>query len=173
VATKNSIVIGILYLLSGAMLAGTAFSESSSGVEATTAKIIGSAQFWERHCSSTTECDMPTAISQEIRYEGSITKSPQEGALATWNASAARDPLTMKLAIYWKTEGTDSVAYLASQARLFHNGQPVAECSYFDQERVLYFPVGVCAGFIPESDGKGFRQWGVTFRKGPPRKVTN
>jgi len=134
-------------------------SSTSKGNEIT---ITGSVQFWQRHCSHTYDCNLPSAVSPRIEI-ASLIKAPTPGStLSSVAVNFEFDTFSGKLSVYWNLNAGDP--YLAGQSYLSKDGQRIAECSHFAKADVESFiPTGFCSGYLTLDDE--VTQFGMTFYK--------
>jgi len=146
-----------------AMLIMSVCSFGLSGMSnATEIKITGSVQFWQRQCSNTYVCDLPTANSPRIEI-ASLISEPEPGySVSSTAVDFSYEAFAGKLSVYWNLNGGD--AYLAGQSYLSKDGLRIAECSHFAKSDVKSFiPTGFCSGYV--SGDLDIKQYGMTFYK--------
>ncbi len=128
-----------------------------------TIAVTGSVQFWDRHCEAGARCGLPSALSEKMPVAGSVREPEGPGKLSLYRVPLTSGERSVDFQVFWVAPPDGSAPYLVTQARLTEAGRLVSECTQYADEKPVYFPVGMCSGFVP--DAGGTRQIGVTFYK--------
>lgn len=133
--------------------------------------VRGSLQFWHRHCKAPHDCALPEAIGGRQPVDGEIKPPSSATSLGIWSGQFEGDGgLHLALEVFWRLangDGPANAGFFATQATLSRSGPdgaalPLAQCSqYLALSDQSAFPVGACAGFVPQAEG--FDEIGVTF----------
>ncbi len=128
-----------------------------------TIAVTGSVQFWDRRCDDGGRCGLPSALSERMPVAGTVTEPEGPGKLGLFHVPLNSGERSVDFQVFWVAPPDGSHPYLVTQARLTEGGRIITECTQYADEKAVYFPVGMCSGFVPDNDGT--RQIGVTFYK--------